>query len=66
MLGQEPVDEVRGYVINIASQHGMVGPPGSVAYAASKGGVINLTRQIAVDLRPARSAGQLRRSGARS
>ncbi len=52
MLGQEPVDEVRGYVINIASQHGMVGPPGSVAYAASKGGVINLTRQIAVDYGP--------------
>jgi glucose 1-dehydrogenase len=49
MLEQEPIDEVRGRVINISSQHGMVGPPGHVAYAASKGGVVNLTRQIAVD-----------------
>lgn len=52
MLEQEPVDEVRGRVINISSQHGMVGPPGHVAYAASKGGVVNLTRQIAVDYGP--------------
>jgi glucose 1-dehydrogenase len=49
MLEQEPVGEVRGRIVNISSQHGMVGPPGHVAYAASKGGVVNLTRQIAVD-----------------
>jgi NAD(P)-dependent dehydrogenase (short-subunit alcohol dehydrogenase family) len=49
MLGQEPIGEVRGRVINISSQHGMIGPPGHVAYAASKGGVINLTHQAAVD-----------------
>lgn len=52
MLDQEPVGEVRGRVVNISSQHGMVGPPGHVAYAASKGGVVNLTRQIAVDYGP--------------
>ena len=52
MLEQEPVGEVRGRVVNISSQHGMVGPPGHVAYAASKGGVVNLTRQIAVDYGP--------------
>jgi NAD(P)-dependent dehydrogenase (short-subunit alcohol dehydrogenase family) len=52
MLEQEPVDEVRGRVINISSQHGMIGPPGHVAYAASKGGVVNLTRQVAVDYGP--------------
>jgi NAD(P)-dependent dehydrogenase (short-subunit alcohol dehydrogenase family) len=49
MLGQEPIGEVRGRVINISSQHGMVGTPGHVAYSTSKGGVVNLTRQLAVD-----------------
>jgi NAD(P)-dependent dehydrogenase (short-subunit alcohol dehydrogenase family) len=49
MLGQEPVGEVRGRIINMSSQHGMVGTPGHVAYCAAKGGVINLTRQVAVD-----------------
>jgi glucose 1-dehydrogenase len=49
MLGQEPVGDVRGRVINISSQHGMVGSPGHVAYSTSKGGVVNLTRQLAVD-----------------
>ena len=49
MLGQEPIGEVRGRVINISSQHGMVGTPGHVAYSTSKGGVINLTHQLAVD-----------------
>ncbi len=52
MLGQEPVAEARGRIINISSQHGMVGPPGHVAYAAAKGGVVNLTRQVAVDFGP--------------
>jgi NAD(P)-dependent dehydrogenase (short-subunit alcohol dehydrogenase family) len=52
MLAQEPAGEVRGRVINISSQHGMIGPPGHVAYAASKGGVVNMTRQIAVDYGP--------------
>jgi glucose 1-dehydrogenase len=49
MLTQEPVAEARGRIINLSSQHGMVGPPGHVAYAAAKGGVVNLTRQLAVD-----------------
>ena len=52
MIEQEPVGEVRGRVINISSQHGMIGPPRHVAYAASKGGVVNLTRQVAVDYGP--------------
>ena len=52
MLTQEPVAEARGRIINISSQHGMVGPPGHVAYAAAKGGVVNLTRQVAVDFGP--------------
>lgn len=49
MLAQEPVGEVRGRIINISSQHGMVGTPGHVAYCAAKGAVVNLTRQLAVD-----------------
>jgi NAD(P)-dependent dehydrogenase (short-subunit alcohol dehydrogenase family) len=49
MLGQEPIGDIRGRVINISSQHGMVGSPGHVAYSTSKGGVINLTHQLAVD-----------------
>jgi glucose 1-dehydrogenase len=49
MIAQDPIGEVRGRVINISSQHGMIGPPGHVAYATSKGGVVNLTHQLAVD-----------------
>jgi glucose 1-dehydrogenase len=52
MLDQEPITGIRGRVINIASQHGLVGTPGHVAYSTSKGGVINLTRQLAVDYGP--------------
>jgi len=52
MLGQDPIGEVRGRIINISSQHGMVGSPGHVAYSTSKGGVVNLTRQLAVDYGP--------------
>ncbi|HEX5499555.1 MAG TPA: SDR family NAD(P)-dependent oxidoreductase, partial [Thermomicrobiales bacterium] len=42
----------RGAIVNIASTFGMVGAHGSPAYAASKGGIIALTRQLAVDLGP--------------
>jgi NAD(P)-dependent dehydrogenase (short-subunit alcohol dehydrogenase family) len=52
MLQQAPIGEIRGRVINISSQHGMVGSPGHVAYSTSKGGVINLTHQVAVDYGP--------------
>ena len=52
MLGQEPVAEARGRVINISSQHGMIGAPGHVAYCTAKGGIVNLTRQLAVDFGP--------------
>jgi glucose 1-dehydrogenase len=49
MLTQEPLDDVRGRIINITSQHGMVGVPGHFAYAVGKGGLVQMTRQIAVE-----------------
>lgn len=52
MVTQEPRDEVRGRVVIISSQQGMIGPPGHVAYAASKGGVVNFVHQVAVDFGP--------------
>ncbi|EPQ31635.1 uncharacterized protein PFL1_00968 [Pseudozyma flocculosa PF-1] len=39
----------RGNIVNIASIHGLIGGPGEPAYCASKGAVINLTRQVACD-----------------
>jgi len=41
-----------GRVINVASQMGFVGFGESAAYCASKGGLVNLTRQMAVDYSP--------------
>jgi NAD(P)-dependent dehydrogenase (short-subunit alcohol dehydrogenase family) len=49
MLTQEPRDEVRGRLINIGSQHGIVSCPGDPAYGVTKAGAIYITRQIAVD-----------------
>jgi len=49
MLSQEPRGEVRGRIVNITSQHGMVGVPGHFTYAVGKGGLVQLTRQIAVE-----------------
>ena len=39
----------RGRVVNIASTFGLIGAPLAAAYCASKGGLVNLTRQLAVD-----------------
>lgn len=41
-----------GRVVNISSQYGLVGGAGSPAYAASKAGVVGLTRAMAVDHAP--------------
>ncbi|MFD1066559.1 SDR family NAD(P)-dependent oxidoreductase [Oceanobacillus locisalsi] len=38
-----------GTIINTASMYGWVGSPGSAAYNAAKGGVINLTRSLALE-----------------
>jgi NAD(P)-dependent dehydrogenase (short-subunit alcohol dehydrogenase family) len=38
-----------GAIVNTASISGLIGLPGQAAYAASKGAVVQLTRQLAVD-----------------
>jgi len=43
-----------GSIINIASLGGVVCLPGMPAYAASKGGLIMLTKQVALDFGPSR------------
>ncbi len=42
----------RGRIVNVASTYGIIGAPLAPAYCASKGGVVNLTRQLAVDYSP--------------
>ncbi len=48
-MTQEPVDEVRGRIVNISSQHGMVAAPGKIAYGTGKAAAAYITRQVAVD-----------------
>lgn len=49
MITQEPRQEVRGRVINLGSQQGIVNSPGELPYGVTKAGAIYITRQIAVD-----------------
>jgi NAD(P)-dependent dehydrogenase (short-subunit alcohol dehydrogenase family) len=50
MLSQPLVDqEVRGRIVNIGSQHGIVAAPRDIAYGTSKSAIMHLTRQIASD-----------------
>jgi NAD(P)-dependent dehydrogenase (short-subunit alcohol dehydrogenase family) len=42
----------KGKIINIASIYGIAGSFNTAAYCASKAGIINLTRQLAVDYSP--------------
>jgi len=49
MIRQEPREEVRGRLINLGSQQGIVSSPGDLPYGVSKAGAIYITRQIAVD-----------------
>jgi len=49
MLTQPEHEGVRGRLINVTSQHGMVAAPSDVAYGVSKAGGVYLTRQIAAD-----------------
>ena len=49
MISQEPRHEVRGRLINLGSQQGIVTCPGDTPYGVSKAGAIYITKQIAVD-----------------
>ncbi len=49
MLGQDPIDEERGSIVNLASVEGLEGTAGGSAYNASKGGVVLLTKNLAID-----------------
>jgi NAD(P)-dependent dehydrogenase (short-subunit alcohol dehydrogenase family) len=44
--------ESGGNIINIASDAGLMGNPNSSIYCASKGGVVNMTRAMALELAP--------------
>jgi NAD(P)-dependent dehydrogenase (short-subunit alcohol dehydrogenase family) len=49
MVSQPPRNDVRGRIVNITSQHGMIAAPQDIAYGTSKSAVVYITRQIATD-----------------
>jgi NAD(P)-dependent dehydrogenase (short-subunit alcohol dehydrogenase family) len=48
-VGRVMLEQRRGAIVNIASIGGLVGYAGSLGYQASKGGVVQLTRTLAVE-----------------
>jgi len=52
MLEQEPLDDQRGSIVTIASIEGIEGTAGGSSYNASKGGVVLLTKNMAIDYGP--------------
>ena len=52
MIGQPRVDGERGSIVTLASIEGLEGTAGGSAYNASKGGVVLLTKNIALDYGP--------------
>ncbi len=52
MLDQEPLDGQRGSIVTVASIEGLEGTAGGSAYNASKGGVVLLTKNLALDYGP--------------
>ena len=49
MVTQPPRNDVRGRIVNITSQHGMIAAPLDIAYGTTKSAVVYITRQIATD-----------------
>lgn len=52
IIGREMIRQGSGSIINLTSIGGLVGLPLSVAYCASKGGVVQLTRTLGVEWAP--------------
>ncbi len=50
--GAKMIEAGSGSIVNIASTLGLVGFGGTIAYAASKGGVVQITRSLAVEWAP--------------
>ncbi|NLN17292.1 MAG: glucose 1-dehydrogenase [Firmicutes bacterium] len=51
-VGKVMIEQKSGSIVNLASVGGLAALPGSVAYAASKGGVVQVTRTLAVEWAP--------------
>jgi NAD(P)-dependent dehydrogenase (short-subunit alcohol dehydrogenase family) len=52
MLEQAPVEGQRGAIVTLASIEGLEGTAGGSAYNAAKGGVVLLTKNVAIDYGP--------------
>jgi NAD(P)-dependent dehydrogenase (short-subunit alcohol dehydrogenase family) len=52
MMAQEKISGERGSIVTLASVEGIEGTAGGSAYNASKGGVVMLTKNIAIDYGP--------------
>jgi len=52
VLGRRMIERRRGRIVNLASIAGEIGLQGTVAYCAAKGGVVMLTRALAVEWAP--------------
>ena len=51
-VGRHMVRQKSGKIINMASQHGVIGYYNRAAYCSSKAGVVNLTRVLAIEWAP--------------
>ena len=49
MLTQPVRGDARGRIVNITSQHGIIGAPNDIAYGVGKAASVYITRQIATD-----------------